>query len=96
MINSNSVIRVYFNDLSIPTRMTYASEIQGKLITLCDEPCDANDLDDVKDISTGELMKCSNESFYLNYYEVKNEDIGTPFEDDDIDSIFFEVGTLTR
>lgn len=86
-INDETTIRVYFDDLCHPEKMTFAVEVNGEPQFLSEHPADMNDLADIQEMSIGDINECDSEYFHLNYYEVRNGDIGCPFDQDDFEKL---------
>jgi hypothetical protein len=97
-ISEETKIRVYFDELL--ENMTYAVDINGKLNVLKDSRCDTNDVLEIRELAgyNSELPyewqkvifsemheDIDNEYTYQYYYEVRNGDLITPFEDVDIE-----------
>ena len=88
IINKNSIIRCYFDDLLSPTLIEYVISVNGRLISLAQYPADMNDLVDIQEMSMGPVQECRDESFHLYYYEVRNNKFPTPFDDEMIPTKF--------
>jgi len=74
-------INVHFNDLNGPTIMTFSVEDEnGEKQAIEDWPCDANELEDIKEISVSGPHRSTEEYLHPDYFVVRNGDLGDPFQ----------------
>lgn len=107
-ITNETIVQVHFNDINVPTEMTYMVYIDGKPVVLADEGADKNALVDIRELAgfegepdpyhdyESEMQESDYEAVHNWYYEVKNENFPIPFTDDDIPSHLYELGILEK